>query len=326
MRLSVRPKSRNTRAFTLVEILVVIGIIGVLIAILFPALRKARKKAMVMASPVVYVGKDNRIHLTDPSGNADLQYDVQSNMQCPVCHSPPVWSPSGQMIAFRLSEKGQNFTGMLDPFSGGVKKHQEKSGPFMSWVDSTRFVEYDRSRLITRNAYSGTSDARTVSAEHLLFVAPAPANAPGPYVGVARQNGRTTVTFLKNDFSLGRPIATVKAGGLSAEWPRVDGLGEFVGWSQNGGQSATSGAYVVAYKPVSDSPSTAPYILKPDGYKSTYFCDWTDQGTILANGTRDGSRWELIVIDRQGNVLRKLPTVVPPVSGAVASWRKYGHK
>ena len=39
-----------------------------LIAILFPALQRARRKAMVLASPVVFVGTDNRLHMTDPSG------------------------------------------------------------------------------------------------------------------------------------------------------------------------------------------------------------------------------------------------------------------
>jgi prepilin-type N-terminal cleavage/methylation domain-containing protein len=92
--------------FTLVELLVVLAIIALLIAILMPVLSRARRQALVLASPIAYAGADGGVHLTDPGGGADVSVKGATSMQCPVCHSPPVWSPSGQVLAFRTTNGG----------------------------------------------------------------------------------------------------------------------------------------------------------------------------------------------------------------------------
>src|SRR6266446_5566676 len=90
------------RAFTLVELLVVLAIIAILIAILLPVLSRARRAALVLASPVAYSSAQGTVQLTDPNGVADVPIRGKGNVEtCPACHTPPVWSPSGQQIAFR---------------------------------------------------------------------------------------------------------------------------------------------------------------------------------------------------------------------------------
>src|SRR5262245_40437491 len=84
--------------FTLIEVLVVIAIIAILLALLLPALSRARRAAVVLASPVVYTGADRAVHLTDPNGSSDLVLARWSQSACPVCHAPPSWAPSGLMI------------------------------------------------------------------------------------------------------------------------------------------------------------------------------------------------------------------------------------
>ena len=63
-----------------------------------------------------------------------------------------------------------------------------------------------------------------------------------------------------------------------------------------------------------------------EGFRSVYFCDWTEEGTLLGNSSEDGKNWSLVVFDKQGRVVRRLDTAVPPAEGPVASWRKYGRQ
>ena len=128
------------RSFTLAELLVVIAIIAVLIALLLPVLRGIRRRALVLACPIAYIGSDDRVHLTDPEGKYDLVYDnAYTNSQ------DVAWSPSGQELAFTTytwqGNKGTAYPAVLDPMSGKVIVHSE-SGVVREWADNDSLIIY----------------------------------------------------------------------------------------------------------------------------------------------------------------------------------------
>jgi len=313
------------RAFTLVELLVVIGIIGILMAILFPALKKARRTAVVLASPIAYVGQDNRVHLTDPSGGYDTVLLPVASSNCPVCHSPPTWSPSGQLIAMQQQDGGTNYAALLDPFAQIPTRFQNQQGrTFMAWLDNARFLSQDGSQTYEVNAMTGQARPALQRSDHIYYLASAPASSPAPFIAAIQLHGHPAVSFLSKDLAPNKIIwrEPTVTGGFPHQWPRVDGNGEFVGWTQ--AAAVTSGRRV-AWKHVND-PANRPPTIVGDGNNFTEvgFCDWTEQGQILANANRYGT-WKLTIFDRTGRLIRELPTAMPPAAGVIASWRKYGH-
>lgn len=323
------PASAPAKGFTLVELLVVLGIIAVLIALLFPALRRARRQAMVLATPVVYVGKDQKLHLSDARGGMGVALMSKSGNQCPVCHVPPVWSPSGDAILFRMSDRG-NFTALLNPMSERPGKMRVVGQDLVGWIDSTRYVESSGDQLYVQHVGTGKTE-RTVRPSHRVhFLAPAPAGSPAPLIGVVTQGVNDVVCFVKKDFSPGKPVYIHRGGGGRAgiQSPQVDPFGEYVAWTM------LQGGAVAAFKHVNEPATRTPTYIGPLGapipgeprFSRVYFCDWTEQGELLCNTTSDGVNYQLAVFGRDGKLLRMLPTDPPPAKGVVASWRKYGHQ
>ena len=320
---------RKRKGFTLVELLIVIGIIASLMAILLPVLWKVRRKAMVLACPIAYIGVDRRIHLTDPLGKIDLSYEKAETRFDTI-----IWSPSGQKLGFLLhceADLPTVHTGILDPMSGQISKYKPSpSTGFWGWADSGSFIESGSSEVHVRDVKTGAVLRRALfrNGDRLVSLTmPAPGNlAVGAYVvsGMLAHNS-VVVMLLRKDLSYGKVLLRILpiegiGGGCDA---RVDPLGEWVAWT-----GVTKSERRVGLKRLNESSSILPTVLGKQ-FSRVQFCDWTEDGNLLVNARKGGeasSDWGLVILDKSGNVMRELATAVRPYRNSGASWRKYGHQ
>src|SRR5690349_3450335 len=114
--MSSRPRTRNASAFTLVELLVVIGIIALLVSILLPALNRARPAAYTVkcASNMRQIGAAVLMYTRDNKGKLMPAAMIKNATQT-IYRDGWVWS------AELVHQKYINAPNAFDPANPGAR-------------------------------------------------------------------------------------------------------------------------------------------------------------------------------------------------------------
>ncbi|HEV8378230.1 MAG TPA: prepilin-type N-terminal cleavage/methylation domain-containing protein [Tepidisphaeraceae bacterium] len=323
-----RPESRSS-AFTLVELLVAIAIIAILIALFAAVISKARRKAIILASPIVYyTPNDNGLHLTDPTLSWDTSVFCEPAASFDRRPGGQMWSPSGQKIGFDLSNSeghSPQYICIYHPMTGLLLKHpqmpakEDLRSSFRGWVNDENFIEKADRKLYVRRADTGAV-VRTVEIEPWVASGPFHLLPPGssePYI--VRYGGIYTAT---KNFRVARTIwAPSIPNSAQDPWLManvcfgvdVDAAGEWVAWTMENMRTNTS---KIALKRLHDPAQVEPILLDVNGS----FLQWSDSGNMLLSVPGG-----LAIADKSGNIIR---TANIPRSNfnRDASWRRWGHR
>jgi hypothetical protein len=309
------------RSFTVVELLVVVAIISVLIALVFPVLARARRAALVLACPIAYVGQNGAVYLTNLNGSAELQISppgwwVRSQNWL---QSPMAWSPSGERLGFEYSTRaGQGGVAFMHVMSGRIT-----GGPwghFGGWVDNNLYMESGAwsHRVLSADTGRMVSSFRLPDDRHYDTLAPVPLTSDGSYVASIHGDIYPYIGLVGKDFMPRRAIYTWKGFGHVHLTPRVDPMGECAAWSTDGR------VFTHSLRAHPSTPASA--VQLPNEYLSAEFCDWTEDSRLLINAKLADGSAVLVVTDVYGRGVRKIPTTVPPMPYSVAPYRKYEHR
>jgi len=306
---------------------VVIAIIAIVISILLPVLIKARTKAQILASPLVYqTWQDNGFHVTDGKLDFDNRIFREPGPSGCLRYADVRWSPSGLKIGFALSKPFSSepkYMCILNPLTGELTKHLQMENPshpstyFYGWIDESKLIEWAEPKLYIRDATTGavlkTFQHRQANNTPFYNL---PADAPAPFICRGGRDGMYGIFLAGKDLRLSKPVwldPTFGSGELSPTGQiGVDPTGQWVAFQV--GQNART-----AIKHMHDPAALVPKVFAVNETPlrlAAQFACWIGPNELLHTQGQ-----ELVVVDRNGKMLRKrwvAEWTIPP-----AAWRKF---